>query len=86
MKKLVFNHNKQVSRSGFVRENVKNGVARAEIERFDGKSDFSIWRKRMKVIFVQTKVAKALEGEKKLSSTLSEDEGRHLGTSIPHNE
>lgn len=31
-----------------------------ELERFDGKGDFGLWTKKMKVILIQQKVAKAL--------------------------
>ncbi|XP_075499116.1 uncharacterized protein LOC142537491 [Primulina tabacum] len=41
-----------------------------EVDRFDGKRDFGLWRRRMYAILVQQKVAKALLGEKKLPDTL----------------
>ncbi|CAM8984589.1 unnamed protein product [Rhodiola kirilowii] len=33
---------------------------KGELERFDGKGDFALWKQRMKAILVQMKVAKAL--------------------------
>ncbi|CAM8959845.1 unnamed protein product [Rhodiola kirilowii] len=36
--------------------------AKVKIEWFDGKTDFGLWRQRMKAILVQIKVAKALTG------------------------
>ena len=50
------------------------GVSKFEMERFNGKGDFGIWQKRMKVILVQQKVALALNGEKSLPSSMSEAE------------
>jgi len=48
------------------------GFAKVEIERFDGKGDFSLWRKRMKAVLVQMKIAKALEGDKGFPTTMSD--------------
>lgn len=50
------------------------GISKVEIDRFDGKTDFSIWKKRIKAVLVQMKVAKDLEGESKLPTTMSDDE------------
>lgn len=41
-----------------------------ELERFNGKGDFRLWRRRMHVILVQQEVAKALQSEKKLHDIL----------------
>lgn len=54
------------------------------LDRFDGKVDFSLCRRRMHAILVQQKVAKALEGEKKLPSCRRkevEDDG--IGVQLP---
>ena len=50
------------------------GLTKIEIERFDGKGDFALWRVRMRAILVQMKIAKALEGENGLPETMSETE------------
>ena len=49
-------------------------ITKIEVERFDGKGDFGLWRRRMYAILVQQKVAKALKGEKELPSTLTADQ------------
>ena len=36
------------------------GTSKVEIEKFDGKGDFSIWQKKMKAILIQQKCAKAI--------------------------
>lgn len=48
-------------------------ATKINVERFDGKADFRLWRRRMYAILVQQKVARTLEGDKKLPETLSED-------------
>lgn len=48
-------------------------ATKIEVERFNGSSDFGIWRRRMYAIRVQQKVAKALGGVEKLPETLTED-------------
>ena len=50
------------------------GFAKVEIDRFDGKGDFSLWRQRMKEILVQMKIAKVLDAEKPLPATMSDEE------------
>lgn len=47
---------------------------KVETDRFDGKEDFALWRQRMRAIFVQMKVLKAMEGEKDLPAELNESE------------
>ena len=44
------------------------------MERFNGKGDFGFWCKRMRAILIQQKVVLALNGEKNLSSSMSEAE------------
>ena len=46
------------------------GSAKVEIEKFDGRGDFNMWRKKMKAILVKQKCAKALGGEKDLPETM----------------
>ena len=36
------------------------GVSKIEIEKFDGKGDFSMWKKKMCVVLVQQKYAKTI--------------------------
>ena len=36
------------------------GVSKIKIEKFDGKGDFSMWKKKMRAILVQQKCAKAI--------------------------
>lgn len=36
------------------------GLSKIEIEKFDDKGDFSIWKKKMRAVFVQQKCAKAI--------------------------
>ncbi|XP_062090140.1 uncharacterized protein LOC133796582 [Humulus lupulus] len=42
-----------------------------EIEKFDGKGDFNMWRKKMRAVLVHQKCAQALLGEKSLPDTLT---------------
>ena len=36
------------------------GSSKFEIEKFDGKGDFSMWKKKMRAILIQQKYAKAI--------------------------
>ncbi|KAL5552341.1 hypothetical protein UlMin_002517 [Ulmus minor] len=54
------------------------GSKRFEIEKFNGKGDFGMWRKKMRAILVQHKCAKALGGEKDLLDSLSAKEKQDL--------
>lgn len=49
-------------------------AAKIELDRWDGKGDFGLWKRRMYAILVQQKVAKALSGEIKLPDSLTEDQ------------
>ena len=49
-----------------------------EIEKFDGRGDFNMWRKKMKAILVQQKCVRALGGEKDFPETMSETEKEDL--------
>ncbi|TXG48538.1 hypothetical protein EZV62_024413 [Acer yangbiense] len=49
-----------------------------KIEKFNGKGDFGMWRKKMKAILVQQKCVKALEEEKDLPISLSAEEKQDL--------
>ena len=46
-------------------------TAKVEIETYDGSGDFNMWRKKIKVVLVQQKRAKALSGEKDLDGNIS---------------
>jgi hypothetical protein len=45
-----------------------------DIEKFDGRNDFNLWRVRMKALLVQQWLSKALRGKHALPKSLSEDE------------
>ena len=47
------------------------GSTKVEIENFDDRGDFNMWRKKMSAILVQQKCAKALNGDKDLPETMS---------------
>ncbi|CAM8923041.1 unnamed protein product [Rhodiola kirilowii] len=47
---------------------------KVKIDRFDGKGDFSLWKKRMEAVLCQMKVSKALEGKHKLPASMTQDE------------
>ena len=49
-----------------------------EIEKFDGKGDFGMWRKKMRAILVQQKVAKALGGEQEMPSTMTDEQKQDI--------
>ena len=36
------------------------GLSKVEIKKFDGKGNFSLWKKKMRAILVQQKCAKAI--------------------------
>nr|CAN60557.1 hypothetical protein VITISV_035871 [Vitis vinifera] len=48
--------------------------AKFDIEKFSGKSDFGLWRVKMKALLVQQGLQDALKGEKDIPKTLSEKE------------
>ncbi|KAL5556552.1 hypothetical protein UlMin_038788 [Ulmus minor] len=54
------------------------GSTRFEIEKFNGKGDFGMWRKKMRDILVQQKCAKAFGGETDLPNLLSAEEKQDL--------
>ena len=54
------------------------GSTKVEIEKFDGPGDFNKWRKKMKAILVQQKCAKALNGDKDFSQTMSATDKQDL--------
>ncbi|KAL5541128.1 hypothetical protein UlMin_043414 [Ulmus minor] len=54
------------------------GSTRVELEKFNGKGDFSLWRRKMRVILVQQKCARALGGEKDLPEKLSQEKKKDM--------
>ena len=50
-------------------------ATRFEIDKFNGKNDFSLWRVKMRALLVQKGLWKALKGKDALPATLS-DEGK----------
>ena len=53
------------------------GSTRFEVAKFDGNGGFDLWRKKLKAILVQQKVAKILD-EEHLLETITEDEKRDM--------
>lgn len=45
-----------------------------EVERFDGKGDFSLWKKKMRTLLVQQKVAKSLDNPDVRPEGMTEDQ------------
>ena len=52
-------------------QELEMGTAKVEIDKYDGRGDFNMWRKKMKAVLVQQKYAKALGGEKDLPESMS---------------
>lgn len=53
-------------------------VARYDIDKFDGKGDFDLWKAKIKAILGQQKALHALTDPSKLPSTLSEAERENM--------
>ena len=53
-------------------------TARFEIEKFNEKNDFSLWRVKMRALLVQQGLWKALKGNNALPATLSDEEKEDL--------
>jgi transposase InsO family protein len=49
-----------------------------DIEKFDGRNDFNLWRVRMKALLVQQGLSKALKGKEALSESLKEEEKEEI--------
>ena len=56
----------------------KTQSARFEIEKFNGKNNFEIWKVKMYDLLVQQGVAKVLLGKAKQSYTMTDDEWSDL--------
>ncbi|KAF3960825.1 hypothetical protein CMV_014492 [Castanea mollissima] len=53
-------------------------ATRFEIEKFNGKNDFNLWRVKMRALLVQQGLWKALKGKNALPATLSDEEKEDL--------
>ena len=49
-------------------------VARYDIEKFDSKGDFTLWKAKIKVIVGQQKTLKALTDLEKLPKTMTQED------------
>lgn len=54
--------------------------AKFEIEKFDGKGDLSLWRKKLKALLVQQKVSKVIE--KKIPDTVSDEKKQEMEETV----
>ncbi|PON64464.1 hypothetical protein TorRG33x02_273130 [Trema orientale] len=54
------------------------GTSKIEIEKFDGKGDFNMWKKKMKAVLVQQKCAKVLGDASGLPETMKPSEKEEL--------
>ena len=55
-----------------------SSAAKFEIDKFNGKNDFSLWRVKMHALLVQQGLWKALKGKDALPATLSDEEKEDL--------
>ena len=53
-------------------------AAKFEIDKFNGKNDFSLWRVKMRALLVQQGLWKALKGKDALPAMLSDEEKEDL--------
>ena len=53
-------------------------TTRFEIEKFNRKNNFSLWRVKMRALLVQQGLWKALKGKNALPATLSDEEKENL--------
>jgi hypothetical protein len=49
-----------------------------DIEKFNGRNDFNLWRVRMKALLVQQGLSKVLKGKDALPESLTEDEKEEI--------
>ena len=54
------------------------GSSRIDIERFDGKGDFSIWKKKIKAVLVQQKCAKAISDPSEFPEVMKASEKQEI--------
>ena len=53
-------------------------AAKFEIDKFNGKNDFNLWRVKMRALLVQQGLWKALKGKDALPAMLSDEEKEDL--------
>jgi hypothetical protein len=53
-------------------------AAKFDIEKFDGRNDFNLWRVRMKALLVQQGMSKTLKGKDALPESLTGDENEEI--------
>lgn len=53
-------------------------VTKFEIEKFDGKIDFSIWKVQMKAVLTQIGLRRALDGKQKKPLTMTDEEWQEM--------
>ena len=49
---------------------VEMGLSKIDIENFDGKGDFSMWKKKMRAVLIQQKCAKAISDPSKFPEVM----------------
>ena len=54
------------------------GLSKIDIEKFDGKGDFSMWKKKMKVVRVQQKCAKAIGDPSEFQEVMESSEKQEI--------
>ena len=55
-----------------------SSITKFEIDKFNGKNDFSLWHVKMHALLVQQGLWKALKGKDALPATLSDEEKEDL--------
>lgn len=55
-----------------------SSVTKFEIEKFDGKTNFSIWKVQMKAVLVQSGLKKALDGKAKKPESMTDEQWEEL--------
>ncbi|KAE9615339.1 putative RNA-directed DNA polymerase [Lupinus albus] len=53
-------------------------MSKFDIEKFDGKINFSIWRVQMRVVLIQGRLKKALDGKSKKPASMTDDQWDEL--------
>lgn len=50
-----------------------------DIEKFDGKNDFGLWKMKMRALLGNLRLEKALEGESKVPVTYTAEKKKEIG-------
>ncbi|KAE9608613.1 putative RNA-directed DNA polymerase [Lupinus albus] len=53
-------------------------MSKFDIEKFDGKISFSIWRVQMRVVLIQSRLKKVLDGKSKKPTSMTDDQWDEL--------